>query len=92
MIGAAVTFVIQSSSVFTSTLTPLVGAGIFSIERAYVLTLGSNIGELVRNIILENALIRRVKRVKTVEMGQVSNITHLHDSKSNDSLIEIVYL
>jgi sodium-dependent phosphate cotransporter len=45
LIGAAVTFVIQSSSVFTSTLTPLVGAGVFSIERAYILTLGSNIGK-----------------------------------------------
>ena len=45
LIGAVVTFVIQSSSVFTSTLTPLVGAGVFSIERAYVLTLGSNIGK-----------------------------------------------
>jgi sodium-dependent phosphate cotransporter len=44
MLGAVVTFVIQSSSVFTSTLTPLVGTGVFSIERAYVLTLGSNIG------------------------------------------------
>jgi sodium-dependent phosphate cotransporter len=47
IIGAVVTFVIQSSSVFTSTLTPLVGAGIFTIERAYVLTLGSNIGKLL---------------------------------------------
>ena len=46
IIGAVITFVIQSSSVFTSTLTPLVGAGVFSIERAYVLTLGSNIGKL----------------------------------------------
>ncbi len=44
MIGAGITFVIQSSSVFTSTLTPLVGNGIFSLNRAYVLTLGSNIG------------------------------------------------
>jgi Na+/phosphate symporter len=30
--------------VFTSTLTPLVGTGIFTIERAYALTLGANIG------------------------------------------------
>jgi hypothetical protein len=46
LLGAVITFVIQSSSVFTSTLTPLVGNGIFSIERAYVLTLGANIGEM----------------------------------------------
>ena len=40
LIGAVVTFLVQSSSVFTSTLTPLVGTGIFTLERAYPLTLG----------------------------------------------------
>ena len=44
LIGLGVTFLVQSSSVFTSTLTPLVGAGLFTLERAYPLTLGSNIG------------------------------------------------
>ncbi|KAM5284822.1 sodium-dependent phosphate transport protein 2B isoform 1-T2 [Hipposideros larvatus] len=43
-VGAGMTFVVQSSSVFTSTLTPLIGLGVISIERAYPLTLGSNIG------------------------------------------------
>lgn len=38
------TILVQSSSVFTSTLTPLVGLGVISIERMYPLTLGSNIG------------------------------------------------
>lgn len=38
------TFIVQSSSVFTSTLTPLVGIGVISLERVYPLTLGSNIG------------------------------------------------
>ena len=42
-IGAVVTFLVQSSSVFTSTLTPLVGTGLFTLERAYPLTLGKNI-------------------------------------------------
>ena len=44
IIGAVLTFIVQSSSIFTSTLTPLIGIGIISIERAYPLTLGSNIG------------------------------------------------
>ncbi|KAJ8347933.1 hypothetical protein SKAU_G00265220 [Synaphobranchus kaupii] len=44
MLGAGMTFVVQSSSVFTSTITPLIGIGVISIERAYPLTLGSNIG------------------------------------------------
>merc|ERR1719357_1439010 len=38
------TFIVQSSSVFTSAITPLVGIGVISIERAYPLSLGSNIG------------------------------------------------
>ena len=44
VIGVVFTFLLQSSSVFTSTLTPLVGLGVISIDRMYPLTLGSNIG------------------------------------------------
>uniref|UniRef100_A0A665X0U5 Sodium-dependent phosphate transport protein 2B-like n=1 Tax=Echeneis naucrates TaxID=173247 RepID=A0A665X0U5_ECHNA len=44
IVGAGMTFIVQSSSVFTSAITPLVGIGVISIERAYPLSLGSNIG------------------------------------------------
>uniref|UniRef100_A0A8C9WP65 Sodium-dependent phosphate transport protein 2B n=1 Tax=Scleropages formosus TaxID=113540 RepID=A0A8C9WP65_SCLFO len=44
VVGAGMTFIVQSSSVFTSAITPLVGIGVITIERAYPLTLGSNIG------------------------------------------------
>ncbi|XP_037685454.1 sodium-dependent phosphate transport protein 2B isoform X2 [Choloepus didactylus] len=44
LVGAGMTFIVQSSSVFTSALTPLIGLGVITIERAYPLTLGSNIG------------------------------------------------
>uniref|UniRef100_A0A671WFD0 Sodium-dependent phosphate transport protein 2B n=1 Tax=Sparus aurata TaxID=8175 RepID=A0A671WFD0_SPAAU len=44
VVGAGMTFIVQSSSVFTSAITPLVGIGVISLERAYPLTLGSNIG------------------------------------------------
>eukprot|EP00794_Sanderia_malayensis_P003575 gene3575-4079_t len=44
LVGAGMTFLVQSSSIFTSTLTPLVGLGVVSIERIFPLTLGSNIG------------------------------------------------
>lgn len=37
--------------VFTSTLTPLVGVGIVSLERMYPMTLGSNIGTTVTGIL-----------------------------------------
>ena len=44
LIGFAMTLLLQSSSVFTSTLTPLVGTGLIRLENAYPLTVGSNLG------------------------------------------------
>lgn len=44
IIGALMTILVQSSSIFTSTLTPLVGLGVITLDRVYPLTLGSNIG------------------------------------------------
>ena len=43
--------IVQSSSVFTSMLTPLVGVGVVSLERMYPLTLGSNIGTTITGIL-----------------------------------------
>ncbi|XP_052768482.1 sodium-dependent phosphate transport protein 2B-like isoform X1 [Mya arenaria] len=51
-IGTGVTMVIQSSSVFTSALTPLVGIGILSLERMYALTLGANLGTTFTAVII----------------------------------------
>uniref|UniRef100_A0A8C0CHZ1 Solute carrier family 34 member 3 n=1 Tax=Balaenoptera musculus TaxID=9771 RepID=A0A8C0CHZ1_BALMU len=42
--GAGLTFVLQSSSVFTAAIVPLMGVRVISLERAYPLFLGSNIG------------------------------------------------
>ena len=44
LVGTGMTILVQSSSIFTSALTPLVGIGIVSIERIYPLTLGANVG------------------------------------------------
>jgi len=44
LVGAGMTILVQSSSIFTSALTPLVGLGIISLNRVYPLTLGANIG------------------------------------------------
>ena len=43
-VGAGATIVLQSSSIFTSTLTPMVGLGYVEIETCYPMFLGSNIG------------------------------------------------
>jgi solute carrier family 34 (sodium-dependent phosphate cotransporter) len=44
LIGCGTTAIIQSSSVFTSTLTPIAGIGALPLEQMYALVLGSNIG------------------------------------------------
>ncbi|XP_044537688.1 sodium-dependent phosphate transport protein 2B-like [Gracilinanus agilis] len=44
LVGALMTFLVQSSSVFTTIMTPLIGIGVITLERAYTLILGSNIG------------------------------------------------
>ena len=51
VLRAVLTILVQSSSVFTSTLTPLAGAGLISLERAYPLTLGSNLGTTTTSIL-----------------------------------------
>lgn len=50
VIGAGITFVVQSSSITTSALTPLVGIGVLRLEQMYPLTLGANIGTTVTAI------------------------------------------
>ncbi|XP_078188788.1 sodium-dependent phosphate transport protein 2C isoform X2 [Callithrix jacchus] len=44
LVGAGLTFALQSSSVFTAAIVPLMGVGVISLDRAYPLLLGSNIG------------------------------------------------
>ncbi|CAG2197394.1 NPT [Mytilus edulis] len=51
IVGTGMTILVQSSSVFTSTLTPLVGVGVVSLDRMYPLTLGSNIGTCITGIL-----------------------------------------
>merc|ERR1712179_291222 len=46
-IGAGITILVQSSSITTSTLTPLVGIGALRLEQMLPLTLGANIGTTV---------------------------------------------
>ncbi|XP_077990591.1 sodium-dependent phosphate transport protein 2B-like [Glandiceps talaboti] len=50
LIGCFFTILLQSSSVFTSIVTPIVGMGLISLERMYPLTLGANIGTTFTSI------------------------------------------
>eukprot|EP00522_Entomoneis_paludosa_P018886 CAMPEP_0172441026 /NCGR_PEP_ID=MMETSP1065-20121228/1599_1 /TAXON_ID=265537 /ORGANISM="Amphiprora paludosa, Strain CCMP125" /LENGTH=584 /DNA_ID=CAMNT_0013190173 /DNA_START=31 /DNA_END=1785 /DNA_ORIENTATION=+ len=49
-IGAGLTMLVQSSSITTSTLTPLVGMGALRLEQMFPLTLGANIGTTMTGI------------------------------------------
>jgi sodium-dependent phosphate cotransporter len=50
-LGAGITMVVQSSSITTSALTPLVGMGVVRLEQMLPLTLGANIGTTVTAIL-----------------------------------------
>jgi sodium-dependent phosphate cotransporter len=47
LLGVVVTVTVQSSSITTSLLVPLIGAGIISLETALPVTLGANVGTTV---------------------------------------------
>lgn len=63
LLGLCITVFVQSSSVTTSLLVPLVAAGIVSLQKCYPVTLGANIGTTC------TALLASLATVKAVEGG-----------------------
>merc|ERR1711998_538884 len=51
LVGLGVTICVQSSSITTSALTPLVGVGVIKIERMYPTVLGANIGTCITGVV-----------------------------------------
>lgn len=51
LIGMIITSIIQSSSITTSLLVPLLGAGIITLEHAFPITIGANIGTTITAIL-----------------------------------------
>merc|ERR1711998_219881 len=51
LVGLGVTICVQSSSITTSALTPLVGVGVIKIERMYPTVLGANIGTCITGVL-----------------------------------------
>ncbi len=49
--GLGITICVQSSSITTSALTPLVGVGVIQIERMYPTVLGANIGTCITGVL-----------------------------------------
>ena len=55
IVGAVVTVMEQSSSITTSVLVPMAGAGIITLRQAFPVTLGSNIGTTVTALLASMA-------------------------------------
>jgi len=51
VMGCIITILMQSSSVTTSTLTPLVGIGLVRLEKMFCFTVGANVGTTVTGIL-----------------------------------------
>jgi sodium-dependent phosphate cotransporter len=51
LFGVGITILMQSSSVTTSTLTPLVGVGLIKLDKMFPFTVGANIGTTVTGLL-----------------------------------------
>ncbi|XP_077990688.1 sodium-dependent phosphate transport protein 2B-like [Glandiceps talaboti] len=69
VVGALLTMMVQSSSVFTSTITPLVGIGFLSLDRMYPLTLGANIGTTLTSFIAAFASSDSIDFIEGVQIS-----------------------
>ncbi len=56
LVGILITFSVQSSSITTSILVPIVGSGILAIENAFPITLGANIGTTITAVLASFAV------------------------------------
>jgi len=56
-LGIILTAIVQSSSITTSLIVPLVAAGVISLSNAYVFTLGANIGTTVTAMLASLATV-----------------------------------
>jgi sodium-dependent phosphate cotransporter len=57
LVGVIVTVMVQSSSITTSLLVPLAGAGLLSLEHAFPVTLGANVGTTVTALLATLAVV-----------------------------------
>jgi len=58
LVGIGVTVAVQSSSITTSILVPLVAAGVLTLQSAYPITLGANVGTTVTALIASLAVLK----------------------------------
>ena len=71
LLGMLATAVVQSSSVTTSLIVPLLGAGLLTLEQVYPYTLGANVGTTV------TALIASLAFISTEPLALTCALVHL---------------
>jgi len=76
-LGMVLTAVVQSSSVTTSLIVPLVAAGVIGLKRAYPFTLGANIGTTVTAILASLATVSAVDGQTANTVGVTVAFAHL---------------
>ncbi len=77
IIGTLMTIAVQSSSVTTSLIVPLVGAGILSLRRCYPFTLGANLGTTFTALLASLATVK-IQGGETVNaIGVTAAFAHL---------------
>jgi solute carrier family 34 (sodium-dependent phosphate cotransporter) len=58
LVGLLVTVAVQSSTITTTILVPLVAAGILTLPNAYPITLGANVGTTITGLLASLAVLR----------------------------------
>jgi len=72
LVGMIVTAMVQSSSITTSVMVPLAGAGLIRLEQVFPITVGANIGTTVTALIASLALPG-----ETLHLGLTVALVHL---------------
>ena len=75
--GIVCTILVQSSSVTTSLVVPLVGAGILTVEQIFPFTLGANIGTTVTAFLAAMAIASSGDTNATAGIGLTVALVHL---------------
>jgi solute carrier family 34 (sodium-dependent phosphate cotransporter) len=74
VVGAVLTVSVQSSSISTSLLIPMIAAGVLSLENAYPITLGANIGTTVTALLAALA-VDRIEGLQIAFVHLLFNLT-----------------
>ena len=65
LIGAGITILLQSSSIFTSAMVPMAGTGLIDVDNIYPLFLGANLGTTVSTFLAVTAVSQNESEYKS---------------------------